>query len=108
MSAAIEEALRVLAREIAREVVSELRAGELDMVDQAASPLGRRRHIAAVRARVASGSPGAAIIGRRYLLAREAIEAELARVSESKGSKRPTLEAVTDLLDRYGLEKGAA
>lgn len=108
MSAALEEALRVLAREIAREVVSELRAGELDMIDQSASPLGRRRHIAAVRARVASGAPGAAIIGRRYLLSREAIEAELVRVSKSKGSKRPKLEAVSDLLDRYGLEKGAA
>lgn len=107
MSAALEEAIRVLAREIAREVVSELRAGELDMVDQAASPLGRRRHIAAVRSRVASGATGAAIIGRRYLLTREAIEAELMRVSGARRSK-PKLEAVTDLLVRYGLEKGAA
>jgi hypothetical protein len=107
MSAVLEEAIRVLAREIAREVVSELRAGELDMIDQSASPLGRRRHIAAVRARVSSGAPGGAIIGRRYLLSREAIEAELVRVSGAKRSA-PKLEAVNDLLDRYGLEKGAA
>lgn len=107
MSATIEEALAILAREIARAVVAELRAGEVAMIDQSASPLGRRRHIAAVRARVSTGATGAAIVGRRYLLAREAIEAELAKVSGAR-KRPPKLEAVGDLLSRYGLDRGAA
>lgn len=41
MSAAFEDALRVLAREIACEVVSEWRAGESNMIDQSASPPGQ-------------------------------------------------------------------
>lgn len=107
MSTALEEALRVLAREIAREVVRELRAGELDMIDQSASPLGRRRHLAAVRARVSAGAPGAAIVGRRYLLSREAVAQELEKVSDKRRGT-PNLEEVGDLLDRYDLERGAA
>lgn len=45
-----------------------------DWIDQAASPLGRRRHCAAVRARIASGLPGAAILGRRFLLSETALQ----------------------------------
>jgi len=54
----------------------------LDWVDQKTSPLGPKRHCAAVRRRVAAGSSDAAIVGRRYLLAPAAITDELARLDE--------------------------
>jgi hypothetical protein len=106
-----EGLLRALAAEVARAVVSELRAGEAPgMVDQAASPLGRRRHIAAVRRLVNAGAPGAAIVGRRYLLARDALDAELG--CGTKPAKRPRKTepaAATDelaaLRERYGLQR---
>ena len=56
----------------------------LEWVDQGSSPLGRRRHCAAVRRLVATGSPGAAVIGRRYLLSPNAVDAELARASQPR------------------------
>jgi hypothetical protein len=78
-SQALLGALETLAALIAAKVVAELRAGDAPgMVDQVASPLGRRRHIAAVRRLVATGQPGAAQVGRRYLLSRERLDAELA------------------------------
>jgi hypothetical protein len=101
----LHAALAILAREVARAVVAELRAGEVDMVDQTASPLGRRRHIAAVRARVGSGAPGAAIVGRRYLLARDALESELSKTSKP-ARRKPS--PVVDLMDRYGIDRVAS
>jgi hypothetical protein len=81
--------LRALARELAPLIALELRAGELPgMVDQVGSPLGRRRHIAAVRRRVGSCRPGAAIVGRRHLLSPEALTEELEALGR-KPRKRP-------------------
>lgn len=77
MSAA-DEFLEELAARVAELVLDGLRAGAApNMVDQHASLLGPRRHAAAVRRRVAAGVPGAAIVGRRLLLSREAIDEEL-------------------------------
>lgn len=114
-----EDALQALARLIApivaREVVRELRAGDHDgMVDQVASPLGRRRHCAAVRRRVQRGEAGAAIVGRRHLLSREALEVELATASKrSRPRKAPAPEApppvddLATLRERYGLRRAS-
>lgn len=55
-------------------------------VDQKASPLGRRRHINAVRRRVAEGAEGARVVGRRYLLTAEVVDAELGRVTRAKST----------------------
>jgi hypothetical protein len=112
---AAEALLKALAVEVARAVVAELRAGDQPgMVDQAGSPLGRRRHIAAVRARVAHGEAGAAIVGRRYLLAREALDAELATIAGKRPAKAKAkaaplpVDELADLRERYGLEKRRA
>ncbi len=72
-------ALEVLADAIADRIVQRLlTAQHSDWVDQGASPLGPRRHRAAVTRRIAAGQPGATKIGRRHLLSRDALQAELA------------------------------
>lgn len=110
MTSELEGALALLAREIAREVVAALRAGEAPgMVDQSASPLGRRRHIAAVRRRVGAEEGGAAIVGRRHLLSREALEAELAAVAKRpRKAKTAPVDVLAELRTRYGLERKAS
>lgn len=104
----IAAALDLLADAIASKVLERL-AGDASMVDQDGSPLGRRRHIAAVRKHVASAAGGAAIVGRRHLLSRDLLAAELAAQS-TRGKQAHKPNPVSDLLDRYGLEpsKGAA
>lgn len=83
-SAALGAALDTLAELVAAKVVAQLRAGDVPgMVDQSKSPLGRRRHIAAVRRLVASGEPGAAQVGRRYLLSRERLDVELGALGKA-------------------------
>lgn len=73
-------AIQTLAGAIAAAVVRELRApGEDQWVAQNDSPLGSRRHNAAVRRRLASGEGGAAALGRRFLLSKEALAEELGR-----------------------------
>jgi len=97
-SAAIAAALDTLADLVAAKVVDRLRAGEAPgMVDQSASPLGRRRHIAAVRRLVALGEPGACQVGRRYLLSRERLDAELAAM----GKPLPANDDLSALRSKY-------
>jgi hypothetical protein len=106
---AIEAVVRVLAIQIARAVVAELRSGDAPgMIDQSASPLGRRRHIAAVRRRVAAGEPGAAIVGRRYLLASVQVDAELAAASKRTPKAKPEpVDELAEMRARYGLKRKA-
>jgi hypothetical protein len=73
----VEEAIAELARHIGRAVAAELRG--VDMVSQHGSPLGPRRHRAAVKRRKSLGLPGAQIYGRDYLLSREALAEERAK-----------------------------
>jgi hypothetical protein len=68
-----------------------------EWVDQGSSPLGRRRHCAAVRRLVATGSPGAAVVGRRHLLAPSTLDAELARASQARRSPSATSTAPTGM-----------
>jgi hypothetical protein len=110
---ALESLFAELARAVAREVVAELRAGETPgMLDQAGSPLGRRRHIAAVRRRVAAGETGAAVVGRRHLLSREALDAELATLARKprKPSKKsePAADELAEMRAKYGLVRKIA
>jgi hypothetical protein len=70
----VAAALRVLADAV-EQLDDEIGDGH---VDQAASPLGRRRHCGAVRRRIARGDGGAFVVGRRHLLTKEALAAEMA------------------------------
>ncbi|HEY6056197.1 MAG TPA: hypothetical protein VIU86_19865 [Gaiellaceae bacterium] len=77
-----EDLLQELALRIGRVVVAELRGIDQNMVEQSGSPLGRNRHVAAVKRRLAQGKGGAHIVGRRHLLTREALQEELDRKSQ--------------------------
>lgn len=86
-AAAFEALLDEFAERVAAKVTERLSYGSLPgAIEQARSPLGRRRHISAVRRRVAAGQPGAAIVGRRHLLSSEALSEELARAGQPRGT----------------------
>ena len=70
--------LEAFADMVAARVIERLRATDQDMVSQTRSPLGSRRHCAAVRRRVAAGQHGAFVVGRKHLLTQEALQEELA------------------------------
>ena len=89
-------ALRALAR-------SQARTDLTDMVDQHKSPLGNRRHRAAVQRLVAAGKPGACIVGRKHFLTPEALQAELASAPKRQRAANDTLPrkpTAVDALDR--------
>jgi hypothetical protein len=88
----------VLAEAVADRVVRKLMAGQSDHVNQAASPLGPRKHCAAVRRRLEAGEDGAAVVGRLHLLSRAALADELARAAPKR---TPTREPRPDLLTEY-------
>lgn len=73
-------AYRAMAAELER-IDAEERAEKRQWQSQTGSPLGNRRHVAAVRRRVGSGIEGASIIGRRYLLSPGALDEELEAVA---------------------------
>lgn len=78
MSADLDGLLEVLADAVAERVIAKLMTGQReDWIDQGRSALGRRKHCARVRARMASGKAGAAIVGRRHLLTRAALDEEM-------------------------------
>lgn len=52
-------------------------------IDQSTSPLGPRRHCAAVRRRMEAGLEGAGRAGRRFLLSPSALAEELGRPVQS-------------------------
>lgn len=81
MSSVFDALVDELAERLAPRLVKLLQGEASDMVDQAKSPLGRRRHCAAVRRRRARGEAGAAVIGRRHLLSHDALSEELSRLS---------------------------
>lgn len=71
--------LDVIAERVAERIISRLRDGEPGMQHQHASPLGPRRHCAAVRRRLTKGEAGASIVGRKHLLSPAALAEELQR-----------------------------
>lgn len=72
---------------IARESAEDRR----EWVCQSESPLGPRRHIAAVRRRLRAGTEGAGQAGRKYLLSPEALAEELGRPVEPKSDETDSL-----------------
>lgn len=86
----IAAALRILVDVVADAVERRLSDGCGQWVDQQSSPLGARRHCAAVRRRVADGSGGAAVIGRRHLLTPDALAMELAAPSKNAQRRATT------------------
>ncbi len=103
---AFETELRALIRAEVRDAVREAIRGGDDMVNQSASPLGRKRHAAAVRRRVAAGESGAAIVGRDFLLNREALAEELAAQSKRPRKSKPApVDEVAALAQAFGLRR---
>jgi hypothetical protein len=78
---ALDQLVAEFAERVAAIVLERLHLGMPGMIDQASSPLGRRRHCTAVRRRRDRGEPGASIVGRRHLLSPEALSEELRRAS---------------------------
>ena len=98
----LDQLLDELADRLAPRLAERLRGGAAsDLVDQSSSPLGNRRHIQAVRRRMAAGELGASKVGRRYLLNREALSEELQRsgVKPQKPAE-PTSAGVRSELER--------
>lgn len=84
MAGILEEIQAQLARIEAR--LAKCASPSTELVDQRQSPLGRRRHCAAVRRLVAEGDGRVAIVGKKHLMTRAVLTEELSRV---------TLEAAT-------------
>lgn len=96
---ALARILRAAADEadaIARESAQDRR----EWVSQSESPIGRRKHIQAVRRRMQVGLGGAGQSGRRYLLSPEAIAEELGRPTA------PPADEVSDLRAELSLVRG--
>lgn len=88
LATALEVLARTLAPAIARAVVDELRAGQgADFYDQSSSPLGVRRHCAAIRAGKLPGTK----VGRRWLAKRSDVERYMADLA-AKPTREPSRE----------------
>jgi hypothetical protein len=101
-----DEVIEALAKYLAPLVAKELQGAgaPLTWIDQKQSQLGKRKHINAVRALVAQGSPDARIVGRRHLLTAAAHEAELKRIGAravERAEEQQNCDA--DLGDELGL-----
>lgn len=84
---------------VADRIVDKLRGGHLSgFVDQSESPLGRRRHIQAVR----SGQLPGVRVGRRYLVRQEDLE----RFVAARSGAVPTGRDSTDRIDALAAELG--
>lgn len=106
---ALDDVLATFARLVAQEVLRELRNGPSDLVSQAASPLGKRRHCAAVRARVVRGDAGGCVVGRTHYLTPEALKQELAACKPPKprgANAKPMAAAPRDELAELRAELG--
>jgi hypothetical protein len=103
---ALHDVLVTFASLVAREVVRELRSGPSDLIPQATSPLGKRRHCAAVRARVQRGDSGGCIVGRVYYLTPAALQEELAKGKVPKRRATATATAPRDELAELRAELG--
>lgn len=90
----LELALATLADAVAERVARRLAEDQRGWVDQAASPLGRRRHIAMVRRLHDSGDSSVAIVGRKHLASRATVDAELVRIGKRPNRQESELEAL--------------
>lgn len=100
MKSELDALLDALADRIADRVVKRLSSGGLDgFIDQTGSPLGRRRHIAAIR----SGALPGIQVGRRYLARHDDVE----RFISGTASSSPDVDA-GDRADQLAAELGLA
>ena len=77
-------------RRLARYVADELRSGsDPELIDQHASPLGPRRHVAAIR----TGKLQGVQVGRRWLAKREDVAAYVATLTTKKKAPKRSPEA---------------
>lgn len=106
----LDKLLDALARRVARVLADEL--GEQEWIDQSASPLGSKRHAAAIR----SGELPGRKVGRRWLARRSDVEvfmtgadntAPRSRVRKTTKRAEPAREEnVEELADRLGIAIG--
>jgi hypothetical protein len=94
-----EELESVIARAVRRALHA---ATDGEMIPQGRSPLGPRRHAEAVKRRLAAGQPGAAHVGRKYLLSPDALNEEMSRTSVSN-AHAPVEDAAAKLRRELGL-----
>jgi len=96
-----------LAEAVAERVVKKLTAETAAWTDQTRSPLGRKRHCLAVRRRVDQGEGGAAVVGRKHLLSKDALASELNALSTRKRPSRakPVDDDIAPMLARYGVRR---
>jgi len=80
-------------------------AADEGMVSQTGSPLGPRRHAEAVKRRIATGAPGAAKVGRRYLLTQDALAEELSGLSRPLASSNDAGEDLRRELRAIGAKR---
>lgn len=92
LAAALDDLADLLAERIAHRLLANDRPG---WIDQSQSPLGPRRHRAAVRRRLSVGEEGASRVGRRHLLSADALAAEL-----QAAGKRTVARSLADDLRR--------
>jgi hypothetical protein len=95
---ALEQVAEQLTDRVAQVIAEKLRSDDLGLIDQANSPLGRRRHIAFVRA------GGGVQIGRRYLARREDVLAHLQKLASR--TPKPSKRVEEDEVDRLAAELG--
>ena len=95
LSAFIEQ----LADLVADRVVERLREGSSGVVDQTTSPLGRRRHIAAIR----SGKLIGRQVGRQYLAQRADVDAYIRGTQRTHAVVEDHPDEVDQLADELGL-----
>jgi hypothetical protein len=86
-------------------IATEHRADLHSWIDQQHSALGPRRHVSAVRRRVAAGDKGAALVGRKALLSPDSLAEELARVSNRQRKDQPE-DGPAELRRTLGLVSG--
>lgn len=96
--------LDALVAAIADRVVERLGGEHEGWASQSESPLGSRRHRTAVCRRMAAGLPGAAKVGRKHLLSRDALAEELEALGKkSTAPKRETDDLEAKLRAELGL-----
>ena len=98
LQSALTALARVIAPVLARAVVDELTAGDdADWIDQAASPLGARRHCRLIR----DGAIAGMRAGRRWIARRADIDAYIER--QSKRRRSNASDDTADLARELGL-----
>ena len=98
--ALFDELFEQFADAVAEKIVQRMQSGPGTYVDQSTSPLGRRRHIAAIR----SGKLPGTRVGRQYLARAADVEA-FVRSTHSEVDDSDPVDTVDELAVELGLGK---